>query len=698
MNETLHKPITYLKGVGPERGEALTKEAGVETVWDLLNYFPFRHIDRSKFDQIRSLTGQEGNVQLKGVIKGVKLSGVRKSKRLTAIFSDGTGSMELIWFKGINWIQNKLTPGKAYVVYGKIQNFKGIKTIAHPDFNEYNENEQTERLQPVYNSSEKLTKLGLHSKGIEKLTKVALKDSIPVIEDIFSAEFIQKYSLLSRKFAYRCIHHPYNYSELKKAQYTLKFEELFLLQMEMLIRKLIGKKTEQGIRIQSSGEALKTFYDKYIPFELTNAQKRVVKEIFEDLKSGERMNRLLQGDVGSGKTLVAILNCLLMIGNNYQTAIMAPTEILAQQHFQSITELLSPMGIKVGLLTGSKKTKERRILHEELESGEIDLLIGTHALIEPKVKFQNLGLVIIDEQHRFGVAQRAKLSQKNTTPPHVLVMTATPIPRTLSLTFYGDLDVSVIDELPAGRKPIQTVHYFEGKRIKVFDFMRKQIALGRQVYMVYPLIQESETLDYKNLMEGYEAVSRAFPRPDYQISIVHGQMKPEDKEFEMQRFVKGETQIMVATTVIEVGVNVPNASVMVIENAERFGLSQLHQLRGRVGRGSEKSYCILMSGEKLSENGKKRLSTMVQTNDGFKIAEVDLQLRGPGDIMGTQQSGILNLNIANLATDGLIVNHARKAAKEILADDPKFEKPENQKIKLALKEIIKSKPNWSKIA
>ena len=698
MNEILHKPITYLKGVGPERGDVLTKEAGVETVWDLLNYFPFRHIDRSKFDQIRSLTGQEGNVQLKGVIKGVKLSGVRKSKRLTAIFSDGTGSMELIWFKGINWIQNKLTPGKAYVVYGKIQNFKGIKTIAHPDFNEYNENEQTERLQPVYNSSEKLTKLGLHSKGIEKLTKVALKDSIPAIEDIFSAEFIQKYSLLSRKFAYRCIHHPYNYSELKKAHYTLKFEELFLLQMEMLIRKLIGKKTEQGIRIQSSGEALKTFYDKFIPFELTNAQKRVVKEIFEDLKSGERMNRLLQGDVGSGKTLVAILNCLLMIGNNYQTAIMAPTEILAQQHFQSISELLSPMEIKVGLLTGSKKTKERRVLHEELESGEIDLLIGTHALIEPKVKFQNLGLVIIDEQHRFGVAQRAKLSQKNTTPPHVLVMTATPIPRTLSLTFYGDLDVSVIDELPAGRKPIQTVHYFEGKRIKVFDFMRKQIELGRQVYMVYPLIQESETLDYKNLMEGYEAVSRAFPRPDYQISIVHGQMKPEDKEFEMQRFVKGETQIMVATTVIEVGVNVPNASVMVIENAERFGLSQLHQLRGRVGRGSEKSYCILMSGEKLSENGKKRLSTMVQTNDGFKIAEVDLQLRGPGDIMGTQQSGILNLNIANLATDGLIVNHARKAAKEILADDPKFEKPENQKIKLALKEIIKSKPNWSKIA
>lgn len=698
MNEALLKPITYLKSVGPERGEALTKEAGVETVWDLLNYFPFRYIDRSKFGQIRSLTGQEGNVQLKGVIKGVKLSGVRRSKRLTAIFSDGSGSMELIWFKGINWIQNKLIPGKEYIVYGKIQNFKGIKTIAHPDFNEFNESDQTERLQPVYNSSEKLTKLGLHSKGIEKLTKIALKETIPAIEDVFSEEFIEKYSLLSRKFAYRCIHHPYNYSELKKAQFTLKFEELFLLQMEMLIRKLIGKKVEQGLKIKNSGEVFKTFYDQHIPFELTNAQKRVVKEIFEDLRSGERMNRLLQGDVGSGKTLVAVLSCLFMIGNDFQAALMAPTEILAQQHYHSVSELLAPVGIKVGLLTGSKKTKERKILHEKLESGEIQLLIGTHALIEPKVKFKNLGLVIIDEQHRFGVAQRAKLSSKNTSPPHVLVMTATPIPRTLSLTFYGDLDVSVIDELPAGRKPIQTVHYFEGKRIKVFDFMRKQVALGRQVYMVYPLIQESETLDYKNLMEGYEAVSRAFPRPEYQISIVHGQMKPEDKEFEMQRFVKGETQIMVATTVIEVGVNVPNASVMIIENAERFGLSQLHQLRGRVGRGSEKSYCILMSGDKLSENGKKRLSTMVQTNDGFKIAEVDLNLRGPGDIMGTQQSGILNLNIANLATDGLIVNHARKAAKEILADDPKFEKPENQKIKVALKEIIKSKPNWSKIA
>jgi ATP-dependent DNA helicase RecG len=698
VNETLLKPITYLKGVGPERGEALTKEAGVDTVWDLLNYFPFRYIDRSKFDQIRTLTGQEGNVQLKGVIKGVKLSGVRRSKRLTAIFSDGSGSMELIWFKGINWIQNKLTPGKEYIVYGKIQNFKGVKTIAHPDFGEFSSQENITRLQPVYNTSEKLTKVGLHSKGIEKLMHTTLKDHLKLIHNIFPEDMRNAYQLLSRSQAYRCIHHAFNHTELKKAQYTLKFEELFILQMEMLLRKRIGKKAQKGIQINGSGDAFKMFYDEHLPFSLTNAQKRVVKEIFEDLKSGERMNRLLQGDVGSGKTLVAILSCLFMIGNGYQTAIMAPTEILAQQHFNSVSELLAPIGINVALLTGSKKPKERKLLHEALVCGEIDLLIGTHALIEPTVKFYNLGLVIIDEQHRFGVAQRAKLANKNTLPPHVLVMTATPIPRTLSLTFYGDLDVSVIDELPAGRKPIQTVHYFEAKRLVVFDFIRKQIEHGRQVYIVYPLIQESETLDYKNLMEGYEAVSRSFPRPDYQISIVHGQMKPEDKEFEMQRFVKGETQIMVATTVIEVGVNVPNASVMVIENAERFGLSQLHQLRGRVGRGSEKSYCILMSGEKLSENGKKRLSTMVQTNDGFKIAEVDLELRGPGDIMGTQQSGILNLNIANLATDGIILNQARKAAKEILAADPSLENIENERIKWALKEVIKSKPNWSKIA
>ncbi len=698
MNEALHTPITYLKGVGPERGDALAKEAGVHTVWDLLNYFPFRHIDRSTFDSIRNLQGNEGNVQLKGVIKGIKLSGVRRSKRLTAIFSDGSGSIELVWFKGINWIQNKLVPGKTFIIYGKIQNFKGIKTIAHPDFSEFSSQEANARLQPVYNSSEKLTKVGLHSKGIEKLTLTALKEHLQLIQDIFPEEMRNAYQLLPRSQAYRCIHHPYNLTELKKAQYTLKFEELFILQMEMLLRKRIGKKAQKGIQINGSGDAFKTFYDKHLPFTLTNAQKRVVKEIFEDLKSGERMNRLLQGDVGSGKTLVAVLSCLFMIGNGYQTAIMAPTEILAQQHFHSVSELLAPMGINIALLTGSKKSKERKLLHEALVAGEIDLLIGTHALIEPTVKFSNLGLVIIDEQHRFGVAQRAKLAKKNTLSPHVLVMTATPIPRTLSLTFYGDLDVSVIDELPAGRKPIQTVHYFEAKRLVVFDFMRKQIELGRQVYIVYPLIQESETLDYKNLLEGQEAIERAFPRPKYQVSVVHGQMKPEDKEFEMQRFVKGETQIMVATTVIEVGVNVPNASVMVIENAERFGLSQLHQLRGRVGRGSEKSYCILMSGEKLSENGKKRLRTMVETNDGFKIAEVDLELRGPGDIMGTQQSGILNLNIANLATDGIIVNQARKAAKEILASDPSLEKAENERIKWALKEVIKSKPNWSKIA
>lgn len=698
MNKNLHKSIEYLKGVGPERGAKLRSEANIHTCWDLFNYFPFRYVDRSSFYSIGHISGNEGSVQLKGVITNVRQEGFGRKKRLKASFRDKSGSIELIWFKKTSWIIDKLKIGKSFIVYGKPQRFGAKWSIAHPEFSPSDEVTTEKKLQPVYNSSEKLGKMGLHSKGIEKITNNLLNELTGEVPEIFPSYFLEKYHLIPRKKAYKYIHHPESYNQLKAAQYTLKFEELFALQVELLLRKKTSKKKSSGIKISKTGQLFKEFYEKYIPFELTGAQKRVIKEVFEDLKSGERMNRLLQGDVGSGKTLVAVVCALFLIDSNFQVALMAPTEILAQQHYNTIKEQLEKLPIKVAILTGSSKTKERREIHEGLENGEIHLLIGTHALIEPKVKFKNLGLAIVDEQHRFGVAQRAKLAVKNKPSPHVLVMTATPIPRTLSMTLYGDLDVSIIDEMPKGRKPVQTAHYFEDMRLKVFEFLKKQIALGRQAYIVYPLIEESDAFDYKNLMEGFEAVSRAFPKPNYQISIVHGRMKPEDKDFEMQRFAKGETQIMVSTTVIEVGVNVPNASVMVIENAEKFGLSQLHQLRGRVGRGSEKSYCLLMSGNKISQEGKKRLQTMVSTNDGFKIAEVDLEIRGPGNIMGTQQSGILDLNIANLATDGTIVSKARDAAKFILNNDPKFEKEEHQGMKIALKKLIKSKPNWSKIA
>lgn len=698
VNKNLHKPIEFLKGVGPERGEKLKKEAKIHTCWDLFNYFPFRYVDRSSFQPIGHITGQEGNIQVKGVITNVRNEGIGKKKRLKANLRDKTGNIELVWFKKANWIVDKLKIGSQFIVYGKPQKFGARWSIVHPDFRSTEEVISEKKLQPVYNSSEKLTKVGLHSKGIEKLTTNLVKEQVADIPEFFPTYFREKYNLLSRKKAYKYIHHPENFNQLKAAQYTLKFEELFVLQMELLLRKKTSKKKSKGIQVLKSGQLFNDFYENHIPFELTGAQKRVIKEVFEDLKSGERMNRLLQGDVGSGKTLVALICALFLIDSNYQVALMAPTEILAQQHFNTIQEQLEKLPVNVALLTGSSKKKERRVIHEGLENGTVNLLIGTHALIEPTVKFKNLGMVIVDEQHRFGVAQRAKLAVKNSPSPHVLVMTATPIPRTLSMTLYGDLDVSIIDEMPKGRKPVQTAHYFEGMRLKVFEFLKKQIALGRQAYIVYPLIEESDAFDYKNLMEGFEAISKAFPKPNYQISIVHGRMKPEDKDFEMQRFAKGETHIMVATTVIEVGVNVPNASVMVIENAEKFGLSQLHQLRGRVGRGSEKSYCLLMSGNKISQEGKKRLKTMVSTNDGFKIAEVDLEIRGPGNIMGTQQSGILDLNIANLATDGTIISRARDAAKFILNNDPKFEKSEHQGMKIALKEFIKSKPNWSKIA
>ncbi|WP_299204891.1 ATP-dependent DNA helicase RecG [Brumimicrobium sp.] len=699
MDYLINTPIEYLKGVGAERGNALRMEAEIDKLWDLLNYFPFRYVDRSSYVRIIDLPVHEGqSVQLKGRIIGVREIGTGRGKRLQASFQDESGVIDLVWFKGAKWVKDKLTPGVLFRVYGKPTRYSSSWNIAHPEITPFQNISHEKGLQAIYNSTEKLTKKGLHSKGIEKLSYNLASNITGKIPEILPQELVQQYNLISREEAYKYIHIPRNFEDVKRAQLRIKFEELFILQLELFLRKNANIKKAGGYYFEKTGEYFDAFYKNHIPFELTDAQKRVTKEIRRDLRSGNQMNRLLQGDVGSGKTLVAVLAMLFGIGNDFQSALMAPTEILAQQHFKTIEELLSPLNIKVALLTGSTKKSERKVLFQALADGEINILIGTHALLEPTVKFQNLGLVVIDEQHRFGVAQRAKLWRKNEKPPHILVMTATPIPRTLAMTFYGDLDVSVIDELPPGRKPITTLHYFEKSRLKVFQLIKEEIALGRQIYIVYPLIQESETMDYKNLMEGYEAISRAFPRPDYQISIVHGQMKPEDKAFEMEQFAKGNTQIMVATTVIEVGVNVPNASLMVIESAERFGLSQLHQLRGRVGRGAEKSYCILMTGEKLSQEGKKRLQTMVATNDGFKIAEVDLEIRGPGDIMGTQQSGILNLRLADLARDGQLVSAARQAAREILTEDPLLQKNKHYLLREELKRHLKSKPNWSKIS
>ena len=698
MKDLYHTPIAFLKGVGPERAELLNKEANIYTTWDLLNYFPFRYVDRTRYNKINSINSFDGNVQLLGTITGLTEVGSGRTKHLKAIFKDDTGAMELVWFKGASWVKKSIVIGKKYRVYGKPKRYNAVWNLAHPELTAYEDIKADVGLQAVYNSTEKLSSKGLNTRGVEKLMNHLIPEINGRIPEVFSDDLLQRFALMSRNEAYKLIHQPTDSTGLQRAIFRLKFEELFFLQLELLMRKQIGVKKSGGFQFASVGDVFNEFYENHIPFQLTNAQKRVIKEIYGDLRKGIHMNRLLQGDVGSGKTLVALLVMLIGLGNEYQAALMAPTEILAQQHYQTIGELLEPLNIKVELLTGSVKTAKRRTIHAGLENGEVKILIGTHALLEPKVKFNNLGVVIIDEQHRFGVAQRAKLWKKNSLPPHVLVMTATPIPRTLAMTFYGDLDVSVIDELPPGRKPIQTVHYFEKARLKVFAFMKQEIALGRQVYIVYPLIEESEAFDYNNLMSGFEAVSRAFPKPNYQVSIVHGKMKPEDKDFEMQRFAKGETQIMVATTVIEVGVNVPNASVMIIESAEKFGLSQLHQLRGRVGRGAEKSYCILMTGDKISKEGKKRLQTMVQTNDGFKIAEVDLEIRGPGDIMGTQQSGLLNLNLSDLARDGKIVAMARDAARMVLEEDEMLEMSKHKLIRENLRKIMKAKPNWSKIS
>ena len=690
FNSILDTPIEFIKGVGPSRADVLKKDLGLFTFRDMLAHYPFRYIDRTKFFKINQINPDSQYIQIIGRVISKKVIGDKRAKRIVAVFKDETGIMELVWFQSLKWVDENITVGTAYVAFGKPTLFNGTFSISHPEMELYQHRPQGRgnlTLQPVYNSTEKLKKFTLDSKGIQRLIAGLLDQVIQQVPESLPQYIIDKYQLPDKKMALLNIHFPKNQQDLNAAERRLKFEELFFIQLQLLHNKHLRQLKFKGARFEKVGEKVNRFYKEFLPFELTNAQKRVVKEIRIDTQRAIQMNRLVQGDVGSGKTAVALMSMLLANDNGYQACMMAPTEILARQHYASITELVTDDLVKVAILTGSTKKKDRTILHEQLESGEIDILIGTHALIEDKVKFKNLGLVVIDEQHRFGVEQRAKLWRKNIIPPHILVMTATPIPRTLAMTLYGDLDVSVIDELPAGRKPIETKHLFEGQRLRMFGFMKQEIAKGRQVYIVYPLIKESEKLDLLHLEAGVEQLSYQFPRPDYQISIVHGQMPNADKQFEMQQFIDGKSHIMVATTVIEVGVNVPNASIMVIENAERFGLSQLHQLRGRVGRGAEQSFCILMSGNKLSREGKVRLETMVRTNNGFEISEIDLQLRGPGDITGTQQSGVLELKLADLATDQVILAEARNTVIELFENDPQLLKPENAMLKAHLQKL-----------
>ncbi len=679
--------LNFLKGVGPTRADALKKELRLDTIGDLLTYYPFRYIDRTKFSKINSITPDTQYIQVIGRIVSKKIIGEKRAKRLVAVFKDDTGFMELVWFQSIMWIDNQLTAGSAYIAFGKPNFFNGAFSFSHPEIEPYHSAKLIKgnlTLQPVYSSTEKLKKFNLDSKGLQRLVVLVLDQALDKIEENLPQSILQKYKLPDRKSAVLNIHFPKDEAILNLATRRIKFEELFFIQLDLQNSKKLRQLKFKGAIFGKVGEKVNRFYKDFLPFSLTSAQKRVIKEIRTDTQTGIQMNRLIQGDVGSGKTVVALMSMLLAIDNGYQACMMAPTEILARQHYESIFKLVGNRLIKVAILTGSTKKRDRAALHQQLEDGEIDILIGTHALIEPKVVFKNLGIVVIDEQHRFGVEQRAKLWRKNFIPPHILVMTATPIPRTLAMTLYGDLDISIIDELPVGRKPIETIHLYENQRLRMFGFMKREIAKGRQVYVVYPLIKESEKLDLSYLEAGVEQMGFEFKRPNYQISIVHGQMHTADKQFEMQQFVEGKRNIMVATTVIEVGVNVPNASVMIIENAERFGLSQLHQLRGRVGRGAEQSFCILMSGNKLSKEARLRLDTMVKTNNGFEISEIDLQLRGPGDITGTQQSGILNLKLADLTKDQAILIEARNTVLEIFEDDPNLEKPENELLKAYL--------------
>ena len=696
----LNNPIYYIKGVSNVRASLLSAELGLTKINDLLHFFPFRYIDRTKFYKINALIDNNSDIQIIGRIISLKTIEQKKGSRLIAKFSDETGTMDLVWFKGHKWLKNSIKMNTPYVIYGKLNHFKGNFSIVHPEMDlleEYKKKIQT-KLQPVYPSTEKLINSGLSTKIFREYIRNILAHIYDQIQESLSIEIISNQGLLGKKEALLNIHFPTSPEMLERAQYRLKFEEFFFIQLQLVRKKLIRKNKIKGYVFAKVGAIFNEFYNHNLPFNLTNAQKVVLKEIRNDVASNAHMNRLLQGDVGSGKTIVALLAMLLAIDNGFQASIIAPTEILATQHFKAIDELLQNVDVSVALLTGSSSVRKRKEIHENLENGKLNILVGTHALLEDKVKFQNLGIAIIDEQHRFGVAQRSKMWQKNNLPPHILVMTATPIPRTLAMSVYGDLDISVIDELPPGRKEVKTVHRNDSNRLAVFKFMKQEIQKGRQVYVVYPLIQESQAMDYKDLMDGYESISREFPVPKYQISIVHGKMKASDKEYEMQRFVKGQTQIMVATTVIEVGVNVQNASIMVIESSERFGLSQLHQLRGRVGRGADQSYCILLSSFKLSSEAKTRLKTMVETSDGFKIAEVDLKLRGPGNLMGTQQSGVLNLKIADVVKDTAILSRARNSAIDILKDDPNLSKVENSMIKNTYSEISKTTGAWSNIS
>jgi ATP-dependent DNA helicase RecG len=697
----LQTPIEYLKGVGPNRGELLRKELGIFKYGDLVNFFPNRYIDRTRYYKINELQNTVSEVQIVGKIIHIKTVEFGKNKkRLVATFVDDTGQMELVWFQGHKWIRESLKLNEVIVVFGKCTSFNGTFNMAHPEMELLSEHQKSLRsaMQAIYPSTETLANRGVSNRVIIKMMQQLFLETQNLFSETLPDYLLDELKLIPKKVALFNIHFPKSTEALAKAQFRLKFEELFFIQLQLITKNLIQKHKIKGHPFTNVGHHFNDFYKNHLPFELTNAQKRVIKEIRTDMGSNAQMNRLLQGDVGSGKTIVAFMSMLLAIDNGFQACLMAPTEILANQHFIGLSELAKTANINIQLLTGSTKTAERKKIHESLEDGSLHILIGTHALLEDKVQFKNLGLAVIDEQHRFGVEQRSKLWKKNEIPPHVLVMTATPIPRTLAMSLYGDLDISVIDELPPGRKPIQTVHRFDSNRLKVWKFLKDEIALGRQIYIVYPLIQESEKMDFKDLMDGYESISRDFPLPQYSISILHGKMKPADKDAEMKRFVEGKTNIMVATTVIEVGVNVPNASVMIIESAERFGLSQLHQLRGRVGRGAEQSYCILMTSHKLSSDSKTRMETMVSTNDGFEIAEVDLKLRGPGDLMGTQQSGVLNLQIADIVKDRDILMLARNFAIKLLRDDASMQKPEHATMRSVFIEMTKKKNIWNYIS
>jgi ATP-dependent DNA helicase RecG len=696
----LDTPIEFAKGVGPQRAALLKAELGILTFRDLLLHIPFRYVDRSSMQQVASIAGDTVWIQLLGKIVKVQESGLGNARRLTATLEDESGQIELVWFKGLQWVKPLLQIGEKYLVFGKPGKFKSAFSIVHPELERYEEGKELKGLgfSPVYSTTEKLSARGLNSKGIHKLILNLFPSMEGQIKEFLPLYFLGRFRIPEREEAIRTVHKPNEPVALDRALKRLRFEELLLLQLSMVNRRRESTTAQQGVVFSNVGELFNRFYKEKLPFELTGAQKRVLREIRGDVKEGKHMNRLVQGDVGSGKTIVALLSALMAIDNGYQACLMAPTEILANQHFKGFQELLEGLPVTIELLTGSTKQAGRKRIHEGLKNGSLHILIGTHALIEPAVEFRNLGLAIIDEQHRFGVEQRARLWKKAPIPPHVLVMTATPIPRTLAMTLYGDLDLSIIDELPPGRKPVKTMCRTDADRLQLFGFIEQQIRSGRQIYVVYPLIETSETMDYKDLMDGYESICRRFSRPDYQVSIVHGKMHPEAKEFEMARFLRKETQIMVATTVIEVGVNVPNASVMVIESAERFGLSQLHQLRGRVGRGADLSYCILMTHSDIGKEARRRLETMVSTNDGFKIAEVDMELRGPGDILGTQQSGLPEMKVADLTRDKEIHMAARDCAEELFLADVDLSLPEHMALKMEWIRTKASRSGWSRIS